>query len=192
MANPTYDFTRGSAAEATNPLQLIRIDHLQLTGSIEKLELLYRRLGFARVASQKAPWGRQIHLRQERMDILIFEANEEHLAGQYFKKHGEGAWALNFQVASLDHALKEALKRGGRLVVPPETHHLGSGRIHFAAIQGVGDVLNYFIEREGACEPFWPGLSLDPLPALCTPGLVRIDHLTNNVGPGEMDELVKF
>jgi 4-hydroxyphenylpyruvate dioxygenase len=192
MANPTYDFTRGSAAEATNPLQLIRIDHLQLTGSIEKLELLYRRLGFARVASQKAPWGRQIHLRQERMDILIFEANEEHLAGQYFKKHGEGAWALNFQVASLDHALKEALKRGGRLVVPPETHHVGSGRIHFAAIQGVGDVLNYFIEREGACEPFWPGLSLDPLPALCTPGLVRIDHLTNNVGPGEMDELVKF
>lgn len=55
MTNPTYDFTRGSAAEATNPLHLIRIDHLQLTGSIEKLEPLYRRLGFARVASQQAP-----------------------------------------------------------------------------------------------------------------------------------------
>ena len=192
MTNPTYDFTRGSAAEATNPLHLIRIDHLQLTGSIEKLEPLYRRLGFARVASQQAPWGRQIHLRQERMDILIFEANEEHRAGQYFKKHGEGAWALNFQVTSLDHALKEALKRGARLVVPPETHDLESGRIHFAAIQGVGDVLNYFIEREGSCEPFWPGLSLDALPALCHPGLVRIDHLTNNVGPGEMEQLVKF
>ncbi|MFM1773824.1 MAG: hypothetical protein RL124_596 [Acidobacteriota bacterium] len=192
MTNPTYDFTRGSAAEATNPLHLIRIDHLQLTGSIEKLEPLYRRLGFARVASQQAPWGRQIHLRQERMDILIFEANEEHRAGQYFKKHGEGAWALNFQVTSLDHALKEALKRGARLAVPPETHDLESGRIHFAAIQGVGDVLNYFIEREGSCEPFWPGLSLDALPALCHPGLVRIDHLTNNVGPGEMEQLVKF
>ncbi len=57
MTNPTYDFTRGSAAEATNPLHLIRIDHLQLTGSIEKLEPLYRRLGFARVASQQAPLG---------------------------------------------------------------------------------------------------------------------------------------
>ncbi len=192
MTNPSYDLQRGSASGAANPLQLTRIDHIQLTGSIEKLEPLYRRLGFARVASQRTSWGQQVHLRQERMDILIFDASEEHRAGQYFKKHGEGVWALNFQVASLNHALSEALRRGAQLVVPPETHNLNGNRIHFAAIQGVGDVLNYFIEREDLCDPFWPGLSPDHLPALCNPGLVRIDHLTNNVGPNEMDLLVKF
>ena len=39
---------------------------------------------------------------------------------------------------------------------------------------------------------FWPDLRPDPGLPLCAPGLVRVDHLTNNVGPGELDGLVSF
>ena len=51
MTTPSFSLSASSDSTATNPLGLGRIDHFQLTGSIERLEGLYRRLGFARMAS---------------------------------------------------------------------------------------------------------------------------------------------
>jgi 4-hydroxyphenylpyruvate dioxygenase len=177
---------------ASNPLGIERIDHFQMTGTIDRLEPLYRRLGFSRVASGRSPWGRMLHLRQNRMDILILEADDTHVAGRYFLAHGEGVCALNFQVADLDVALAEARRRGAKVMVEAETHHLGAGTLRYAAIKGVGDVLNYLVERRGDLSAFWHDLHPDPGLPLCEPGLVRVDHLTNNVGPDEMDGLVDF
>ena len=193
MSSPTFALNAPVQARlATNPLGLEGIDHFQMTGSIARLEDLYRRLGFARVASGGGSWGRVIHLRQQRMDILVFEADDRHPAGRYFAAHGEGVCALNFAVKDLDEALAEARQRGAEVRLEPETHILGGGRLRFAAIQGVGEVWNYLVERTGELEAFWPGLTPDPAPALCEPGLVRVDHLTNNVGPDEMESLVAF
>jgi len=193
MTKATFALTApAAAAPGANPLGLTRIDHFQMTGTLDRLEPLYRRLGFHRVASGRAPWGRILHLRQQRMDILILEADGTHPAGRYFRAHGEGVCALNFQVDDLDVAINEALNRGAQLMVAPETHALGSGTLRFAAIKGVGDVLNYLVERRGDLAGFWHDLKPDPGAALCEPGLVRVDHLTNNVGAGEMDGLVAF
>jgi len=182
----------GHGAVAENPLGLERIDHFQMTGTIDRLEPLYRRLGFARVASGKTPWGRLMQLRQNRMDVLILEADDTHRAGQYFQAHGEGVCALNFQVEDLDAALARARQAGAKVMIEPENHRLGAGTLRFAAIKGVGDVLNYLVERRGELSAFWPDLKPDPGVALCAPGLVRADHLTNNVGPGQMGDLVSF
>ena len=190
---PSFDLsTPVEARTATNPLGLSRIDHFQLTGSIDRLEPLYRRLGFARVAVGRHAWGYMVHLRQQRMDILIFEADASQPSGQYFQAHGEGVCALNFAVEDLDVALAQARSQGARVMLEPQTHTLGDGSLRFAAIQGVGDVWNHLVERKGEQATFWPGLSPEPEPAFCDPGLVRVDHLTNNVGPGEMDALVDF
>ncbi len=177
---------------ATNPMGLSHIDHFQLTGSIERLESLYRRLGFARFAGGTHPWGRLVHLRQQRMDILIFEADTTHPAGRYSQAHGEGVCALNFAVENLETALIQAQSQHAQIMLEPQTHALDGGTIRFAAIRGVGDVWNFLVERKGEPGAFWPGLVPDPAPALCDPGLVRVDHLTNNVGPAEMDTLVDF
>jgi len=182
----------GHGAVAENPLGLERIDHFQMTGTIDRLEPLYRRLGFARVASGKTPWGRLMQLRQNRMDVLILEADDTHRAGQYYQAHGEGVCALNFQVEDLDTALARARQAGAKVMIEPESHRLGAGTLRFAAIKGVGDVLNYLVERRGELAAFWPDLKPDPGVPLCAPGLVRADHLTNNVGPGQMGDLVSF
>lgn len=192
MNQPSFALAQETSGQATNPLGIIRIDHIQLTGSIERLEPLYRRLGFSRVARQTAPWGEMIHLRQQRMDIFIFEADSSHQAGSYFLRHGEGVCALNFQVEDLDRALQAAIDRGATVCAPIQTFQQGTGGLRYAAIQGVGEVWNYLIERQGDIKMFWPELVADPQPALCDPELVRIDHLTNNVGPSEMNGLVKF
>jgi 4-hydroxyphenylpyruvate dioxygenase len=39
---------------------------------------------------------------------------------------------------------------------------------------------------------FWPDLQPDPGRPLCEPGLVRVDHLTNNVGADGMADLVGY
>ena len=193
MSTPSFALTAPAHQNpATNPMGLHRIDHFQLTGSIDRLEPLYRRLGFARIASGRHPWGRLTHLRQQRMDILIFEADASHPAGRYFQAHGEGVCALNFEVEDLDTALAHARAQGAPVMLEPQSHTLGNGTLSFAAIQGVGDVWNFLVARKGEPDAFWPGLSPDPAPALCDPGLVRVDHLTNNVGPAEMDPLVAF
>jgi len=191
MSTPTFALSAPTGQQpAGNPMGLSGIDHFQLTGSVERLELLYRRLGFARIASGRHPWGRVIHMRQARMDVLIFEADSSHPSGCYCQAHGEGVCALNFAVEDLDTALAHVRAQGARVMLEPETHTLGAGSIRFAAIQGVGDVWNFLVERKGEPAAFWPGLTADPAPALCAPGLVRVDHLTNNVGPAELDALV--
>ncbi|MFN8011868.1 MAG: 4-hydroxyphenylpyruvate dioxygenase [Holophagaceae bacterium] len=192
MSAPSFALSEVQARQASNPLGLVRIDHFQMTGSIARLEPLYRKLGFARVASGSAPWGRMVHLRQQRMDILIFEADGTTHPGRYFAAHDEGVCALNFEVEDLDAALAEAKARGAQVRLEAETHELGAGTVRFAAIQGLGDVWNYLVERKGEPAAFWPGLQPDPAPAHCDPGLVRVDHLTNNVGPDEMEALVAF
>ena len=201
MSTPSFALSTPTGQKsARDPMGLTHIDHFQLTGSIERLEPLYRRLGFARIASGKQDWGRIVHLRQQRMDILIFEADATHSAGRYFQSHGEGVCALNFAVEDLPTALAQARAQGAQVMLEPQTHRLGQGTVSFAAIQGVGDVWNFLVQRtpentnegKGAPSPFWPGLSPDPAPALCDPGLVRVDHLTNNVGAAELDALVDF
>jgi len=186
------DRSRGDSHNPLNPLGLERIDHFQMTGTIDRLEPLYRCLGFARVGLGRAPWGRLLHLRQHHMDVLILEADDTHPAGRYYLAHGEGVCALNFQVADLDLALDQARAAGARVMVEPERHHLGAGTVRFAAIKGVGDVLNGLVERRGAPDVFWPDLRPDPGRPTCEPGLVRVDHLTNNVGAGAMADLVGY
>jgi 4-hydroxyphenylpyruvate dioxygenase len=193
MSTPSFSLSAPTERRAAaNPMGLQRIDHFQLTGEIARLEPLYRRLGFARVASGAHAWGRLVHLRQQRMDLLLFEADGSHPAGRYFQAHGEGVCALNFLVDDLDTALAQARGQGAQVMQEPETHALGGGSLRVAAIRGVGDVWNFLVDRKGDLSAFWPGLAPDPSPALCDPGLVRVDHLTNNVGPGEMDALVDF
>ena len=191
MSTPSFALSAPTDGKsATTPMGLSRIDHIQLTGSIERLEPLYRRLGFARVASGTHPWGRIVHLRQQRMDILICEVDTTHPAGRYFQAHGEGVCALNFVVEDLETALAQARSQRAKVMLEPQTQVLGDGTVRFAAIQGVGDVWNFLVERKGVPGTFWPGLVPDPASAFCEPGLVRVDHLTNNVGPSEMDALV--
>lgn len=192
MSAPTFAVTAIEGKEATNPLGIIRLDHIQMTGSIEKLEPLYRRMGFARVASNQGGWGRVVHLRQNKMDIVIAESDGSTQFGTYFAQHGEGANALAFEVDDCDAALQEASKRGAKIRLEPVTQDFQEGHLKVAAIQGFGDVWNYLVERRGQQDCFIMQTTKDELPALSFPGLLRVDHLTNNVGVGEMDRWVEF
>lgn len=192
MSTPTFTVTAPMNAQAaTNPLGLVRLDHLQICGAVDELEPLYLRLGFARVASERGTWGAIRHLRQNRMDILLGETDASRPFGRYAAAHGSGVNALAFEVEDVEAALTEAARRGAQVRMEPTLMEFPGGSITQAAIQGFGDVWNLFIRREGET-PLLPNLATDPVPASCLPKLLRVDHLTNNVGVGEMDRWVAF
>ena len=192
MSQPIFSVNPGApAGEATNPLGLIRLDHIQICGTLGKLEPLYNRIGFSRVASSSGIWGALRHLRQNRMDILLGETGPGTPYGRYAAAHGAGVNALAFEVEDVDKAFHEALRRGAEARTEPARIETAQGSVTTAAIQGFGDVWNLFVAREGGA-PLQPGLQPDSLPALSRPGLLRVDHLTNNVGVGEMDRWVDF
>ncbi len=179
------------AQAATNPLGLLRLDHIQVCGALGELESLCRRLGFSRVASSAGPWGALRHLRQNRMDLLLGETDGTTPFGRYALAHGAGVNALAFEVEDVEAAFHEALKRGAEARAEPACAETAEGAVTTAAIQGFGDVWNLFIARRGSA-PLQPGLQADALPSLGQPGLLRVDHLTNNVGVGELDRWVEF
>jgi len=144
------------------------------------------------VASNQGAWGRVVHLRQNKMDIAIAESDESTQFGTYFAQHGEGVNALAFEVDDCDAALQEASKRGATIRLEPMIQDFQEGHLKVAAIQGFGDVWNYLVERRGQQDCFIMQTTKDELPALSNPGLLRVDHLTNNVGVGEMDRWVEF
>lgn len=192
MSTPSFAVKAGAQSQqASNPLGLMRLDHIQICGDLSALEPLYRRLGFARVASSSAAWGGLRHLRQNRMDILLGETDSTTPFGRYAAIHGDGVNALAFEVEDVDQAFHAALLRGAKARMEPLRAETGAGAVTTAAIQGFGDVWNLLIRREGPA-PLQPGLQPDPLPALSQPGLLRVDHLTNNVGVGELDRWVDF
>ena len=49
MSTPTFSVTSAPLKEASNPLGLLRLDHIQICGGMDRLETLYRRLGFVTV-----------------------------------------------------------------------------------------------------------------------------------------------
>ena len=192
MTTPTFTVNApASAREATNPLGLVRLDHIQVCGTVADLEPLYLRMGFARVGCSRSQGGALHHLRQNRMDILLGETDGSHPCGRYAAAHGAGVNALAFEVEDVPGALQEAVRRGAQVRMEPRRTEFDGGALTQAAIQGFGDVWNLFLTREGNA-PFLPGLEPDPRPAACRPGLLRVDHLTNNVGVGEMDRWVAF
>lgn len=192
MSAPSFAVTSSvPAREATNPLGLVRLDHLQVSGALADLEPLFRRMGFARAASAAGPWGALRHLRQHRIDLLLGETDGSTPFGRHAAAHGPGVNALAFEVEDVERAFHEALKRGAEARMEPLRVETAAGEVTTAAIRGFGDLWNLFVARRGEA-PLQPGLAADPLPALGRPGLLRVDHLTNNVGVGEMDRWVDF
>lgn len=178
-----------------NPLGLVSIDHLEFTckdlaGPIGKD---FSNLGFIRTEIHEATQSELYEQGQIRF-LLTANADQGSHAHKYFKKHGDGVSKMSFMVEDAEHAYNEALKRGAESIQELRVIDTDHGIYKIAAIQGFGDVVNEFVERQTKA-PFRPGFKAfgedtraKKLAVRCS----RIDHLTNNVPYGEMEKWVEF
>ncbi len=159
---------------------------------------LFERMGFAAIARHR---HKDVTLyRQGEINFLI-NAEPDSFAQRFARLHGPSICAIAFRVQDAALAYKRALDLGAWGF----EGKTGPGELNIPGMKGIGDSLIYFVDRwrgkNGAKEgdignigffdvdfEALPGATLNPVGN----GLTYIDHLTNNVHRGRMDEWTDF
>jgi 4-hydroxyphenylpyruvate dioxygenase len=174
-----------------NPIGLKGIDHLEFTCANLNSPCveLFKTLGFTQTHQNKQE--NAILLNQGQIRFLVKASNKGQSA-EYFKNHGEGVNKISFAVENAEQALAEAVRRGAKEVQNVKKVETANGIIRTSAIQGFGDVINEYIEKENTTALAGFEKCDDPSARPLQVRFSRIDHLTNNVPYGEMDHWVDF
>ena len=170
-----------------NPLNLDGIEFVEYASPNPKaLQDLFLRMGFTLVGKHKR---KKVSL--FRQNHISFILNEEPgtFAHRFAQAHGPSICAMGLRTKNAEVALKEAVKRGAKSIdtVNDQSSH------SFPAMYGIGDSAIYFIDRYQNQTHFdedFDYVSTEKYPK--GKGLLTIDHLTNNVPAGAMQEWCDF
>ncbi|AEV39453.1 4-hydroxyphenylpyruvate dioxygenase [Pseudovibrio sp. FO-BEG1] len=152
----------------------------------EKLDVLFRRMGFEPVAKHKS---KEITVYRQGDVNYILNAEPNSFASRFIDEHGPCAPSMAWRVVDAQTAFEHAVNRGAE----PYT---GSDKtLDAPAIMGIGGSLLYFIDKYGDkgsaySEEFdWLG-EINAKPTGKT--FYYLDHLTHNVYRGNMDKWWAF
>ncbi|WP_372422653.1 4-hydroxyphenylpyruvate dioxygenase [Salinarimonas chemoclinalis] len=154
----------------------------------EKLDALFRRMGFTAVAKHRS---KNVTLYRQGDINFVLNSEPESFAAKFAAEHGPSAPAMAFRVVDAKHAYERAIELGAK----PARTRIGPMELAIPAIEGIGGLQIYFVDRYGAkgsiydVDFVWTG-ERDPHPQGA--GLHYIDHLTHNVNRGRMNEWAGF
>jgi 4-hydroxyphenylpyruvate dioxygenase len=186
-----------------NPLGTAGIEFVEFAApDPAALGSMFDRLGFKPIARHVS---KAVTLyRQGEMNFLI-NAEPESFAARYAQEYGVGICALGIRVADAQRAFERAIELGAWEF---EGEKLGPSELYIPAIQGIGDSHLYFIDRWRGRDGQRGGLGdisiydidfrpIDRATAqedwhVAGTGLREVDHLTQTVGAGRMQEWIDF
>ncbi len=171
-----------------NPIGTDGFEFVEYTGpDPAALGRLFELLGFTAVGRHRSK--DVIHYRQGDINFIL---NREH-NGQpsgFRDVHGAGANAMAFRVKDAARAFREAIKRGATAVEPKT----GPMELNIPAIEGIGGILVYFVDRYGAKNIY--DVDFEPIEGADTAkndvGMTYIDHLTHNLIRGNMNKWASY
>jgi len=169
-----------------NPLQLRGIEFTEFCGpAIAKLDALFWDFGFSRL--KKHATKDITYYRQNDIHFLL-NGERRGFSSEFAKKHGPSISSMGWRVDDASYALKEAVKRGARAVDE------AAPGLPYPAIYGIGDSLIYFVDRFGARGSIYDRdfVPLERPRVQPDRGFMRVDHMTNNVPAGTMEQWAKF
>lgn len=168
-----------------NPLGLRGIEFTEFAGvSFESFDALMLGFGFSRLSRHK---GRDITLYRQNDICFLRNAEPGRFAAEFAAQHGPSICAMGWRVDDAQSALTEAVKRGA---MPAPEHR----DMPYPAILGIGGSLIYFIDRFRAEDSIWTRDFKPHEDSLIKPskGFLCIDHLTNNVPQGTLNQWSDF
>ena len=170
------------AVTDANFMGLDGFEFVEFTGpEPEKLGKLFEMLGFTHVATHRS---KDVRRYQQGDSNFLLNFEPEGQVAEFRAHRGPSANAMAFRVKDARHAFAEAVRRGAE----PVTGKLGPMELNIPAIKGIGGANLYLVDRYGAEEIYdvdfvaVPGATRTDRDA----GLHTLDHLTHNVGRGDM------
>jgi 4-hydroxyphenylpyruvate dioxygenase len=176
-------------------------DHVELwVGNAKQAAYFYEHaMGFSRTAYSGPETGvrdrASYELEQGEIRFVVTSAlREDHEITRHVARHGDGVKDISLTVPDATEAYRQAVQRGARGVVEPETVSDEHGTIVRSAIATYGDTIHSFVDRSRYEGPFMPGFvsASSNGHAGGGAGLQAIDHIVGNVELGRMDEWVEF
>jgi 4-hydroxyphenylpyruvate dioxygenase len=205
--------TTASGAPATDPLQLIDVDHVRFhVGNARQAAHFYASaFGFqveqisdlTTGSREEASW---LLTQGNIRFVLTTGLHKDHPAADEVKLYGDGVKDVAFTVFDAEKAYERAMRNGGASAMEPTTTRDEHGAVTTAAIKTYGRCIHSFVSRSGAYDlvnvkrggQFAPGfrkverLSINDYNKANPCGLKYVDHLVGNVEEGKMNHWVAF
>lgn len=164
-----------------NPVGIEGMAFLEYTSAKpDALRSLFKRLGFSRTGLHKS---KKISFYEQNECVFLLNEEPGSFAEGFHKAHGPSISAMGWRVKNAKKAFETAVARGAK---PFEGKN---GTVAFPAVYGIGDSLIYFVDNRFELRNNFNPTNETPVPQK---GLLKIDHLTNNVPRGEMEKWCDF
>ena len=198
---------------ATDPLQLIDVDHVRFYVGNAKQAAFFYASAFGFQVDQIADLttgsrDRAMYLLTQGNIRIILESSltKDGQAARESAQYGDGVKDLALTVFDAEAAWKQAIRNGGESAYEPKTWSDANGSVTFAGIKTYGRAQHTFVSRTGAYALpavkngglFMPGFrkvegfALNAYNKANPCGLKYVDHAVGNVEEGKMNHWVKW
>ena len=180
-------------------------DHVEfILNDIAPQSRIYERMGFEKIGERTLPkkGTKSVVYAQGYVRIMLTQpfgtgTGDAAESVRFLKNHAEGVCVLALDVDNATQAYEKTVKQGARSALEPVTHESDEGTVTRAEIWTPADVRYAFIERKASAKKSGPHLFdaelvVSRLESPSPMGIRVIDHLTNNVGIGEMKDWVEW
>jgi 4-hydroxyphenylpyruvate dioxygenase len=186
-------------APAEDFLTILNLDHVEfwVGNALQAAEFYRTRFGFDVVAYAGPETGARDRasyaLRQGEITLVVTAGlGPESPIVQHVARHGDGVRDIALEVADVDRAFAETVRRGAQPIQPPTTIEGQKGRVRHAAIGIYGETIHSFVDRRDYAGTYWPGYHRQSAWKGRPSGVYAIDHMVGNVELGQMDRWVAF
>ncbi len=167
--------------QAPNPIGLRGIEFVEFASPTPALlDKLFLAFGFSRLERHRT---QDIVLYRQNDIRFLLTREKASFAADFAREHGPSISSMGWRVENAEHAVTEAVRRGARRYQGP-TPFPG-----VPAIYGIGDSLIHFIDGDSYHHNF---VELAGPVLVHDKGFIAIDHLTNNVVKGTMQQWSDF
>jgi 4-hydroxyphenylpyruvate dioxygenase len=202
-----------SVSSATDPLQLIDVDHVRFFVGNAKQAAFFYASAFGFQVEQIADLttgsrDRAMYLLTQGNIRIVLESalTKDGPAARESMQYGDGVKDIALTVFDAEKAWKQAIKNGGESAYEPKTWSDANGSVTFAGIKTYGRAVHTFVSRTGAYAlptvknggTFMPGFrkvenfALNAYNKANPCGLKYVDHAVGNVEEGKMNYWVSW
>ncbi|WIO74002.1 4-hydroxyphenylpyruvate dioxygenase [Porticoccaceae bacterium LTM1] len=169
-----------------NPLGLRGIEFTEYaTPNIDFMKNVFADFGFSLLKKHKE---KEIYYYNQNDIHFLLNLDSDGHAGQFAKAHGPSICSMGWRVDDAEAAFKTAVERGAKPVAANDKD------LPYPAIYGIGDSLIYLIDKFGDKGSIYESdfVDLENPVIVEDKGFTVVDHLTNNVYKGTMEQWSEF